>query len=136
MIFHSDLLHTEIFFTGNGKPCTCLYSLVICNNYTLPAAYITDTGNRTSCRASPLFFVHFVTCKGADLNKWSVLIRKVFYSLPGSKLVFFFLLFSGFLSATFIYFLQMLSHIAQHHFHGIFITVKFKVHLANVIQQR
>src|SRR5436189_2596834 len=75
MIFHSDLLHAEIFFASNRKPGPGFYSLIIRKDNTLPAAYITYTGNCAACRATTLFFIHFVTGKSADLDKRFVLIR-------------------------------------------------------------
>src|SRR6187399_835396 len=74
MIFHSDLLHAEIFFTSNREPCAGFYSLIIRKDHTLPAAYITNACNRSACRATALLIIHFITGKSADLNKRLVFI--------------------------------------------------------------
>ena len=89
MIFHGNLLHTEIFFPGNRKPCTCFYRLIIGQYDTLPAADITNTGNRTSCRTATIFFVHIITGKCADLIKFRICVQQIRNSFPGRQFIFF-----------------------------------------------
>ena len=75
MIFHGDFLQAQVFFAGNRKPGTGLYSLVIGNNDTLPATHISNTGYCTTRGATTLFYIHFITCKCTDFNKCLILVR-------------------------------------------------------------
>ncbi len=71
-VFHGNFLHPQILLACYGKPCTCLNRLVVGHNYTLPAAYITNTGNGTTCGAAALRFVHLEPCKGAYFCEYGV----------------------------------------------------------------
>src|SRR5687767_11378877 len=113
MVFHCYLLHPEIFFPGDREPGARFYSLIVGKDNALPAAYITNTGNSSTGGTTPLFFIHFITCKSSYLDKGFVFISKIFYSLSCGKLIFFLLLFNRFFTTAFIDLLQTLTKITD-----------------------
>ena len=129
MIFHRNLLHAEIFFPGNRKPCTGFYGLIIGEDDALSAAHITDTRNCSAGRAASIFFIHFITGKSTDFKKSVSLSSKVIDSFPGRQFIFFMLFFNCIL-------FHPLSSISGKRLrswlegllHVIFILVKIKIH--------
>src|SRR5262249_54060075 len=89
MIFHGDLLQTEVFFAGDGEPGAGLYGLVVCEDHALSAADIADPGYGAAGGTATLFFVHFEPGKGADLDKWRSFIDEVLDPFASRELVLF-----------------------------------------------
>jgi len=75
MIFHSDLLHAQVFLSRDGEPGPGFDGLIVCYYYTLPVADGTDTRYCATGWAATMLFIHFISGKSADLDKRTVFVN-------------------------------------------------------------
>ncbi|MCY1531035.1 hypothetical protein D9M68_662460 [compost metagenome] len=124
-VFHRDLLQAQVFLTRNREPGSGFNGIVIGNDHTLTATYITDTGYRTTGRTTTMLRVHLITGKNTQLQEVRVFISQVFDTLTRRHFAFGFSFFNCFLSTTLFNHCFTLSHLAGDQAHGIFIFIEF-----------
>ncbi|MNS49189.1 hypothetical protein D3C72_817890 [compost metagenome] len=62
-VFHRNLLKAQVFLTRNREPGPGFNRIIIGNDHTLTATYITYTGYRTTGRTTTMLWVHLITGK-------------------------------------------------------------------------
>ena len=127
VVFHGNLLGTQVFLAGDGKPGTGFHGGVVGHNHALPARDKTDACHHAAGGAAPVFGVHVIPCKLSDFNPFGVFIAQVIDAFAAQHFAFF-LLFGGcFGPAPLVYDGQFLFDCIPGLFVQVFVFVEFQI---------
>src|SRR6185437_3801674 len=126
MVFHRDLLETEVLFTCDRKPGTCFYGLVVGEDDELAVADISDAGNGAAGGTAALFFIELESGESAELDEWGILIQEIPDALTRRQLFFLVLLFYRRFSTSQRDLVQPGLQLADRTAHRVFVFVEIQ----------